>query len=194
MKLSINYKKYNIMDPFIAQIVMFGGNFAPRGWAKCDGQLLAISSNTALFSLLGTTYGGDGRTTFALPDMRGRTPVHPGSGPGLSTILQGPGGGRQSVVLTVNELPSHSHATASKVNARFIPPTGGGNLSNPNAATFSSDGSQIYSNEATNVEMASNSVQVTVGNTGNQQPFNIRNPYCAVQFIIALIGVFPSRN
>lgn len=175
---------------------MFAGNFAPRGWAFCNGQLLAISSNTALFSILGTTYGGDGRTTFGLPDLRGRVPVHSGSstGPGLSPRPLGQRGGSEINVLNVTQLPSHSHLAAAKVNARFTPPTGGGNLSNPNQATFSGDGSQIYSNEPTNVQMASNSVEVTVGNTGNNQPINNMQPYQAINYIIALVGTFPSRS
>ncbi|WP_430974469.1 tail fiber protein, partial [Sunxiuqinia rutila] len=96
-------------EPFVAQISMFGGNFAPRNWAFCDGQLLAISSHTALFSLLGTTYGGDGRTTFALPDLRGRTPVHAGNGPGLSPRALGSKFGSEQTTLTTNNLPSHNH-------------------------------------------------------------------------------------
>ena len=96
-------------DPFLAEIVMFGGNFAPRGWAFCDGQLLAISSNTALFSLLGTTYGGDGRTTFGLPELRGRFAMHPGNGPGLSSRKLGQKGGSERVTLAITNLPSHTH-------------------------------------------------------------------------------------
>ena len=103
-------------DPFIAEIIMFGGNFAPRGWAFCDGQLLSISSNSALFSILGTTYGGDGRTTFGLPDLRGRVAMHPGSGPGLTQRRLGEKSGMETVTLTTNQIPSHNHtatATAS---------------------------------------------------------------------------------
>ena len=97
-------------DPFLAQIMMFGGNFAPRGWAFCDGQLLPISQNTALFSLLGTTFGGDGRTTFQLPDLRGRYPIHPGTGPGLSQRRWGERGGAETTTLTQAEMPSHDHS------------------------------------------------------------------------------------
>ena len=99
-------------EPFIAEIIMFGGNFAPRGWAFCDGQLLSISSNTALFSILGTTFGGDGRTTFALPDMRGRVSVHPGTGPGLSNRRLGERGGTETVGLNASQIPSHNHTFA----------------------------------------------------------------------------------
>ena len=99
----------NQSDPFIAEIIMFGGNFAPRGWAFCDGQLLPISQNTALFSILGTTYGGDGRTTFALPDLRGRTAIHPGTGPGLSNRRLGESGGSETNTMTIGQMPSHNH-------------------------------------------------------------------------------------
>ncbi|MEP1490140.1 MAG: tail fiber protein [Algibacter sp.] len=183
------------MDPFIAQIVMFGGNFAPRGWAKCEGQLLPISQNSALFSLLGTMYGGDGRTTFGLPDLRGRTPVGPGRGPGLSDYRQGPGGGHEQVYLNLTNLPSHTHAAAGTMKATFTPPTGGGSSSNPNGANLSGfAGTNIYSSNATNVNMAANNVAVTIGNTGGGIPFSVVQPWCSVQFIIALVGVFPSRN
>ena len=101
------------MDPFIGLIVMFGGNFAPRGWALCDGQLLSISSNSALFSILGTTYGGDGRTTFGLPDLRGRVPMHPGTGPGLSPRTLGQKSGTETVQLTTAQLPPHTRVQPS---------------------------------------------------------------------------------
>lgn len=183
------------MDPFLAEIVMFGGNFAPRGWANCDGQLLPISSNSALFSLLGTMYGGDGRTTFGLPDMRGRVPVHPGNGPGLSSYRQGAKGGREEVTLTVLELPSHNHTGQGTLKAAFTPPLGGGSLTNPSGASLSGDGAtQIYSNDTPNVLMQPNNVSVQTNNTGGNQSFDIRQPWCTVRFIIALQGVFPSRS
>src|SRR3954465_13916452 len=102
--------------PFIGQISLFGGNFAPRGWAFCKGQLLAISQNTALFSILGTTYGGNGQTTFALPDLRGRVPIHFGQGPGLSSYALGETGGAETTTLTVNELPAHTHAVSPRAS------------------------------------------------------------------------------
>lgn len=182
------------MDPFLAEIVMFGGNFAPRGWAKCEGQLLPINQYSALFSLLGTMYGGDGRTTFGLPDMRGRTPIGVGRGPGLSDYRQGPGGGHEQVYLNVTNLPSHTHSTSAALKASFTPPTGGGTLTNPNGANLSSSGENIYTTNAANVTMAADSVAVTVGNTGGNIPFSVVQPWCAVQFIIALQGVFPSRS
>jgi microcystin-dependent protein len=112
------------MEPFIGQIMMFGGSFAPRGWAFCEGQLLPISQNAALFSILGTTYGGDGRSTFALPDLRGRVAIHPGSGPGLSNYRLGEKGGVESVALNVNQIPAHSHGiSASNGTADSADPT-----------------------------------------------------------------------
>lgn len=183
------------MEPFIAQIMMFAGNFAPRGWAKCEGQLLPIASYTALFSLIGTTYGGDGRTTFGLPDLRGRVPVSPGHGPGLSDYRQGPGGGHEQVYLNTTNLPAHSHAGTGTVKATFTPPAGGGNTNSPNGSNFSGvSGTNVYSNGATNVSMAADNVNVTIGNTGGNIPFSVVQPWCSVQFIIALQGIFPSRG
>ena len=113
VQLYISNVKYffqrNSAEPFIAEIIMFGGNFAPRGWAFCDGQLLAINTNQALFSLLGTTYGGDGRTTFGLPDLRGRVPVHPGTGPGLTQRRLGEKGGTETNTMNINQMPEHNH-------------------------------------------------------------------------------------
>lgn len=177
------------MDPFIGMIIMFGGNFAPRGWAFCDGQLIAINDNSALFSILGTTYGGDGRTTFALPDLRGRAPKHAGNGPGLSNYRLGEKGGSEDVTLTVNELPSHTHAC--QVNARNSP----GNKANPNNKVWAADDTaeNTYSNLAgTDAIMRSDAV--VAANTGNSQAFGVVGPYQCVNFIIALEGIFPSRS
>src|SRR5688572_15936308 len=104
-------------EPFLAQIMMFGGNFAPRGWALCNGQILSIAQNTALFSILGTTYGGNGQTTFALPDLRGRVPIHPGQGPGLSSYSLGQSAGTETVTLTINEMPTHLHMSSAVLRA-----------------------------------------------------------------------------
>ena len=182
------------MDPFIAEIVMFAGNFAPRGWAKCEGQLLPIASNTALFSLIGTMYGGDGRTTFALPDMRGRVPVSPGQGPGLSDYRQGPGGGHEQVYMTVANMPSHNHVATGTIKANFTPPGGGGNATTPVGTVLSGNGTTIYSSSGANTNMAADSVAVTVGSAGGSIPISVVQPWCCVQFIIALVGIFPSRN
>ena len=172
------------MTPFIGEIIMFGGNFAPRGWAFCDGQLLPISQYTALFSILGTTYGGDGRTTFALPDLRGRFAMHPGNGPGLSSRRLGQKGGQENVTLTVNNMPSHSHSlVADNKNAKASTPG-----SNYLAISQNDD---IYRDDLdTPVNMATGSV----ANTGGSQSFSVENPFLCVNFIIALEGVFPSRS
>jgi len=182
-------------EPFLGEIQMVGFNFAPRGWAHCDGQLLPINSYPALFSLLGTTYGGDGRTTFALPDLRGRSAVHPGAGPGLSPIQWGQRGGAEFQTLTTAQMPSHSHsattsATLKGVNARGDSATPGGN------ALASKPRTNIYSTTAPNVAMAAGSVTATttVNNTGGSQQFSIRDPFLGVYHVIALQGIFPSHN
>lgn len=162
---------------------MFAGNFAPRGWAFCDGQLLAVSQNDALFSLLGTIYGGDGRTTFGLPDLRGRIPIHAGHGPGLSERRLGAKGGAEKVTLTVNQLPSHGHRlqavdeTAVEVNpsGRMLGRTGIGDL---------------YVNIGDVAIMNTESI-TKVG--GSRSHTNLM-PFLCVHFIIALVGIYPSRH
>lgn len=184
------------MEPFIGQIQAFGFNFAPRGWAKCDGQLLSISSNTALFSLLGTTYGGDGRTTFALPDLRGRAPIHQGNGPGLASVALGARAGVENITLDITNLPSHTHVTsikASSANASQSAPTAGSSIAKPGKVSGRSFNETEGFNTATpDVELSGESV--IVGNTGGQQPFNNRNPYLGINYCIALVGLFPSRS
>ena len=173
------------MDPFIGEIVMFGGTFAPRSWAYCDGQLLSISQNTALFSILGTTYGGDGRTTFALPDLRGRTAVHPGRGPGLQSIKLGQQGGNEYHTLTIAQMPEHSHSGAIKVSSD----AGDDDVPGTNASIGASE---IFVESAPNTALATGSV--TILPTGGNQQFYIRNPFLGINYIIALQGIFPSRN
>jgi microcystin-dependent protein len=188
-------KPASASDPFIAQIVMFGGNFAPRGWALCEGQLLPINQYQALFSLLGTTYGGDGRTTFALPDMRGRVAMHPGTGPGLSSYRLGQRGGTETNTLTIQNLPSHNHtatatATVMATNAR-------GNADTPENKTWARKSrDKDYSTQAPDVEMHADTVavNVTINNTGGNVPVNNIQPYVTVNHIIALIGFYPSRS
>ena len=170
----------SIYDPTIAEISMFGGNFAPRSWANCDGQLLPISQNTALFSILGTTYGGDGRTTFGLPELRGRVAVHTGSGPGLTPRQMGQRSGSETNTLTIAQLPSHGHA----INARDE-----GNTDDPTGAFIAGDGTNAFGSSS-NVVMSN----AAVANNGGGQAVNNMQPYMVVRFIIALQGVFPSRN
>ncbi len=170
------------MDPILGQIIMFAGNFAPRGWAFCEGQLLPISQNTALYSLLGTTYGGDGKTTFALPDLRGRVPMHPGHGPGLTPRRLGEQGGAETVTLTTNNLPAHNHALNIHNGDSKIT-TAAGNLLG-NAQT------QVYSDEAASGQLS----PAAVGSTGGSQPVSIMQPFNCVNYIIALEGVYPSRS
>ena len=187
------------MEPFTGQILMFAGNFAPRGWAFCEGQLLAINQNTALFSILGTTYGGDGRTTFALPDLRGRCPIHPGAGPGLSQRRLGEKGGTEHNTLNVTQLPAHNHQAAGHVNASNT----AGNTNSPAGTSFAVSETVIdrsttantnsYTNAPADTAMANN-VSVDVGSTGGNQAVNNMQPFSCVNYIIALQGVYPSRS
>ena len=184
------------MDPFLGEIIMFGGNFAPRGWAFCDGQLLPISSYSALFSILGTTYGGDGRSTFALPDLRGRAPLSSGQHPGGSNFNLGAKGGAETTTITQNNMPSHSHTGALHVNSGDAT-VGTPATNNSVAAPGSSDGRTFtaslgYNAATPNVTL--NSGSVTTLPTGNGVPANNMQPFQVVNYIIALQGVFPSRN
>jgi microcystin-dependent protein len=191
-------------EPFLGQIQMVGFNFAPRGWATCDGQLLPISQNTALFSLLGTTYGGDGRTTFALPDLRGRVAVHPGHGPGLSSYSWGQKGGVESVTLSASQMPSHTHTattTVSSISATLHGTNGSGDSATPEASSIASKSrTNIYSSDAPDVDLHADSISVeatvdtTLANTGGSQSHENRMPYLAVYHVIAMVGVYPSRN
>lgn len=170
------------MEPFIGQIIMFAGNFVPRGWALCDGQLLPISQHTALFSILGTTYGGDGKTTFALPDLRGRVAMHPGHGPGLSQRRLGEQGGVESATLTVANLPPHNHAFNVHAGDAKSPTAAGNLLGNAQTEVYSGEGPSGQLNAA------------AVANTGGGQPVALVQPFTCVNYIIALEGVYPSRN
>ena len=170
-------------EPFVGEIRMFAGNFAPRGWAFCDGQLLAVSQNDALFSLLGTIYGGDGRTTFGLPDLRGRIPVHAGSGPGLTERRLGAKGGAEKVTLTVNELPSHTHPLRASTDiATDSNPAG-----RVPAQTSTFD---LYQSNPPAENLASNSM-TAIG--GSRSHTNLM-PFLCIHFIIALFGIYPSRH
>lgn len=162
---------------------MFAGNFAPRGWAFCDGQLLAVSQNDALFSLLGTIYGGDGRTTFGLPDLRGRLPIHAGTGPGLSPRRLGAKAGEEKVTLTVNQLPSHGHPMRASSNTA--------NALNPGNALAATAQSQVYFNRD---EGMVNLSPGSIANTGGSRSHTNLMPFLCVHFIIALFGIYPSRH
>lgn len=170
-------------EPFVGEIRMFAGNFAPRGWAFCDGQLLAVSQNDALFSLLGTIYGGDGRTTFGLPDARGRIPIHAGTGPGLSPRRLGAKAGEEKVTLTVNQIPSHTHG----------PLRASGNTATerqPDGKVLAQAPVDIYNKQFQRVGM-SNQAITDVG--GSRSHTNLQ-PFLCVHFIIALVGIYPSRH
>ena len=171
-------------DPFIAEIRIFAGNFAPRYWAKCDGQLLAISQNTALFSLVGTTYGGNGKTTFGLPDLRGRAPMHTGAGAGLTSRALGESAGAEAVTLQPNQIPAHSHALlASNAPASSSDPQNRV-LAAPQEDAFLPRGARSP------VAMG----PLSVAPTGESFPHNNLQPYLTLNFIIALQGVFPPRS
>ena len=173
-------------QPFIAEIRIFAGNFAPRGWAFCDGQLLPISQNTALFSLIGTTYGGDGRTTTGLPNLQGRAPMHPGRGPGLTARRLGARVGTETVTLTEAQIPQHTHtARAATTPATPEAPTN-------TASLAPSEGGVAYQSDTTTnlVDMAS----ATLSTTGGGQAHANMQPFLTLNFIIALVGVYPSRS
>lgn len=172
-------------EPFIAEIRIFAGNFAPRGWAFCNGQLLPISQNTALFSLIGTTYGGDGRSTTALPDLAGRAPMHPGRGPGLTDRRLGQRGGVETVTLTEAQMPNHDHTALAHIApaTAFTPEAGTSCLAR-------SVGGNAYSTQAPDVELAEQSLL----NAGGSQAHNNMQPFLAINFIIALVGLYPSRG
>jgi microcystin-dependent protein len=171
-------------DPFVAEIRIFPFNFAPKGWAWCDGQLLPLSQNTALFSLLGTTYGGNGKSNFALPDLQGRAPMHPGQGPGLSLHDLGEQGGSETVTLLESEIPAHPHGMqANAFPANVQAPS-------PQRALAQSTGGVAYKPPPANTTMSSQAI----GPAGGNQPHNNLQPYLTFYFNIALQGVFPPRG
>ena len=195
-----------IMEPFIAEIRMFAGNFAPRGWAFCEGQLLSIPQHQALFSLLGTMYGGDGRTTFGLPDLRGRVPMGVGQGPGLSNHPQGQKGGQETVTLTTNEIPSHNHGVSEgtiNASASLNAFSERGNSNDPTGRRLANSGrfDIEYLDAGTEVQMESGAVKVsgtvtgqTTTNTGGTNAHSNLQPFTTIRFIIALQGIYPSRS
>lgn len=174
-------------EAYIGEVRIFAGNFAPRGWALCDGQLLAISQNTALFSLIGTMYGGDGRTTFALPDLRGRVVVHPGQGLGLTRRQIGEKGGSETNTLTIAQIPAHSH-TASATNPVFNDEA---NTDDPTGKYPAVSGENMYSDQTTGDGAIP---EISIGNTGGGQAVNNMQPFLGINYIICLQGIFPPRN
>ena len=169
-------------EPFIAEIRIFAGNFAPRGWAFCNGQLLPVSQNTALFSLLGTTYGGDGRTTTALPNLEGRAPMHAGRGPGLTSRRLGQRGGVETVTLTEAQMPNHNHTLRGSEED-------GAQLTVANNV-LPGAGNDMYRAPASTGAMASG----VLPETGGSQPHNNMQPFLCINFIIALAGLYPSKS
>jgi microcystin-dependent protein len=191
------------MDAFLATILLWAGNYNPNGWAFCMGQLLSISQNTALFSLLGTTFGGNGQTTFGLPDFRGRVPVGAGQGPGLASYVLGQMAGTENTTLTVNQLPAHTHAVtltmkiqASNAQATSSAPT------NPSANvlaapydTLNANAIAGYNNQAPSIALNTGTGSTaTAAVTGGSQPFSILQPYLGINYIICLQGIFPPRG
>jgi microcystin-dependent protein len=172
------------MDPFVAEIRIFPFNFAPKGWAWCDGQLLPLSQNTALFSLLGTTYGGDGKSTFALPDLQGSAAMHPGQGPGLSLHDLGETGGSETVTLLESEIPSHAHTLRADLVDQADT-----NVPSPNASFAQSAGGTLYQS-ASNTQLGPDALAPA----GGDQPHNNMQPYLTFYFNIALQGVYPPRT
>jgi len=175
------------MDPFVAEIRIFPFNFAPKGWAFCDGQILPLSQNTALFSLLGTTYGGDGKSNFALPNFQGNAPMHPGQGPGLSLHDLGETGGSDTVSLLESEIPSHSHT----VMAHDLDPADHQIPGSGTVLAQSSGGFAYQSNTSANLAALSDQ---TIAPAGGDQPHNNLQPYLTLNFCIALQGVYPPRT
>lgn len=196
------------MEPYLASLLLFGGNFAIRGYQMCYGQIISISQNTALFSLLGTTYGGNGQTTFALPDLRGRAPIGTGNAPGLGNYDLGQLAGTTSTTLTINNMPAHTHA--ADISALAVAPQ-----ASTAAGTTNTPGPDLVPAVPPSIGSGPNAVQVrnyaakdgtttlfpsaasgsiAIGISGGTQPFSIQNPYLAMTWLIATEGVFPSRN
>ena len=182
--LSLSYNNSaKAQQPFVGQIRIFAGNFAPQGWVFCDGQLLSIAENSVLFALIGTTYGGDGVNTFAVPDLRGRLPIDKGQGPSTSSYVIGQSGGVENVTLTTQQIPSHAHTVSATGNP--------GSTDKPSNAVpaLYPDGIPV---DGINISGTMN--PASISNTGGSQPHNNVKPYVAVRYIIALFGIFPTQN
>ena len=169
-------------DPFLGEIRLVGFNFAPRGWAKCDGQLLSIADNDALFALIGTTYGGDGQSTFALPDFRSRMPIHQGTGSSGTNYTMGESSGTETVTLIVNQIPTHTHPAQAQ--------SGGGNQPGPEGNVWSSSSLNQYNSSAAD----SNMNPLTITPSGGSQPHDNMMPFLTITFVTSLEGIFPTRN
>jgi len=182
------------MEAFIGTIMMFGGNFAPRSWKLCNGQLLSIAQNTALFSILGTTYGGDGQVTFALPNLQGRVPIHAGQGAGTSNYALGETAGTENVTLVSGQMPMHTHTTVVTINANAAPQTASAEPGD--AVMAGGSGQSIYATGAPDgtTKMNAGMASTVVGLAGGSQPFSVLQPFLCVNFIICTEGLFPSRN
>jgi len=170
-------------EPFVGEIIMFGGNFSIRGWALCDGQLLAISQNNDLFSLLGTVYGGDGRTTFGLPDMRGRVPLHQGQGPGLSSRAMGAKVGAEDATISANQMPAHNHGFIASNQPPLNKGPGGALVGQPGNDQIYGPGTPPDTFDAS-----------AIGDSGSANEHPNLMPTLCVSFLIALTGIYPSRN
>ncbi len=168
-------------DPYVGEIRLFAGNFAPNGWALCNGQVIAIADNDTLFTLLGTTYGGDGQTTFALPDLRGRAPLHQGAGPGLTPRALGQSGGSEQVTLGVPEMPAHSHAQ-NATSAAAQPAAG------PSGSVLAATAVNVYGSGTPTTAMAAGAIAAV----GGGEPHDNMAPYVALNYIIALFGIYPT--
>jgi microcystin-dependent protein len=182
-------------DAYLANVTIFAGNFAPQGYMLCQGQLLSIAEYTALYSLIGTTFGGDGQNTFGLPDLRGRRPIHPGQGPGMANYQLGQVGGNEQATITGLQMPVHTHQFVSASGAPYAFPTAG-NQNTPvsNVPAALAGGHSAYATAASGTVLGSSSTPAMTPIAGNSQPIDIRSPYMAMNYIIAVEGIFPSRN
>jgi microcystin-dependent protein len=176
-------------EPYLGAVSIFGGNFAPRGWALCNGQLLSIAQNTALFSLLGTTYGGNGQTTFALPDLRGRIAMHPDG----SNFSLGQSGGTESTSITVQQMPIHVHTVLS-ISGAMAASTAGGSIDFPNGAYPAQSSSDLYNTSPDGAGMAVANINAASPVAGAGGPVPILSPYLTMNYCIAMEGIYPSRN
>ncbi|MDQ3109512.1 MAG: tail fiber protein [Bacteroidota bacterium] len=181
------------IEPYLGNITVFAGNFAPRAWMFCQGQLLSIAANDALFALIGTTYGGDGQVTFALPDFRGRVANHMGQGPGLSNYVLGQVSGTENVTLISTQMPGHTHSLISLTVSQSASTATTSGLNNPQA-NYPASGATVYNSSTDNTTMGNYSSVGVTPIAGGNNPFSIQQPTLAMNFVIAVEGIFPSRN